>query len=128
MTIEDQPSMIDFQVFVNKMEEFSSGKSYKITCTQLNTYHRNSQSPESTIELVEDVKGLSEMVSAPNEMNYEIDGFDSHKNPKTHWQMVRKDDLKLIPASKLPPNRNTSKCMLLLFKVKKAVSFVIDIL
>ena len=45
-----------------------------------------------------------------------------HPQSETHWQVVRKDENKLVPAlSKLPPNKNTDKlqhqkCMLLLFK------------
>ena len=47
---------------------------------------------------------------------------NEHPQSKTHWQILRKDDQKLVPAlSKLPPSKNSSKlkyqkCMLLLFK------------
>ena len=45
-----------------------------------------------------------------------------HPQSKTHWQTLRTDNQKLVPAlSKLPPSKNSSKmkyqkCMLLLFK------------
>ena len=45
-----------------------------------------------------------------------------HPQSQTHWQNVRRDEQKLVPAlSTLPPNKNTNelkyqKCMLLLFK------------
>ena len=45
-----------------------------------------------------------------------------HPQCETHWQVVRKDEQKLVPSlSKLPPNKTTrkvehQKCMLLLFK------------
>ena len=47
---------------------------------------------------------------------------NEHPQSETHWQIVRKDEQKVVPAlSKLPPNKNTNelkyqKCMLLLFK------------
>ena len=47
---------------------------------------------------------------------------DEHPQSDTHWQMLRTDNQKLVPAlSKLPPSKNSSKmkyqkCMLLLFK------------
>ena len=48
--------------------------------------------------------------------------LSKHPQSQTHWQVVRKDEQKLVPAlSKLPPDKNTNpltyqKCILLLFK------------
>ena len=72
-------------MFASKLAEFTSGNCYKLTYVQLNSFHHEmyiGSTRESTINQVDDIKGLKPSVVVPSEMRYEIDGFDSYKNPK----------------------------------------------
>lgn len=88
MFIEDNTGKINMQIFENKLDWFTHGKSYKITSMTLNSFNHNIHvglHRESNVTEITDIKNLPALIIDERKKQIRIDGFNSVKNAKVFF-------------------------------------------